>query len=188
MKIFVLRRWGDLTERQKLIRGIGGFLGVGILSVVLWAAFHNSPPHFSGQPSLAVTAPLEDGIQFTAEVVKPSLQGEDYFVNYRLQREQSRQEAKAMLEPLLNSTVSKTQAEAQQKWLELSNKIEKESQIENVLKIKGFKDAIVDVNQNAVNVIIFAPALSQDEVKLIQSVVTQITNIRLNQVTISYKS
>lgn len=167
---------------------IGGFLGVGILAGLLWVAFYNPPPHFSGQPSLAVTAPLEDEIHFTTEMVKPSLQGEDYFVNYRLQREQSRQEAKAMLEPLLESTVSESQAEAQQKWLELSHKIEKEGQIENLLKIKGFKDAVVDANPNAVNVIIFAPALSQDEVKLIQSVVTQATNIRLNLITISYKN
>lgn len=189
MKIFVLRRWRELSKRQKLGRTLGGVLGVCILGYALWFGLaSDAPSGFSGQASLSVSAPADNSnIQFTSEVVKPIPKGEDYFVNYRLQREESRQEAKLMLSPLLNSSVTKTKEEAQQKWLELSHKIEKEGQVENLLRIKGFQDAVVDVGQNGVNVIVFDPTLSQDEVRLIQAIVIQVTNVRVDLINISFK-
>lgn len=189
MKIFVFRRWVELSKREKLWRSIAGVLGVCVLSFVIWSALaSDSPSGFSGKDSLAVNAQVENSsIQFKTEIIKPVPQGEEYFVNYRLQREESRQEAKAMLSPLLNSNVTKTKEEAQQKWLELSNKIEKEGQIENLLRIKGFQDAVVDVTKNGVNVIVFSPNLTQDEVCLIQDIVVRVTSVRLNQINISFK-
>lgn len=190
MKIIVLRRWVELSKRKKLVLGMSGLLGALILSLVIgFALTSNAPSGFSGKNSLPVNASVEDsGIEFVTETVKPKLQGEDYFVNYRLQREQSRQEAKAMLSPLLNSSVIKTREEAQQKWLELSHKIEKESQVENLLKIKGFQDAVVDVTRNGVNVIIYASGLTPDEVRLIQDIVLRVTNVKIDQIQISFKT
>lgn len=189
MKIFVLRRWVELSKRQKLVRTIAGMVGACILGYALWLGMDSDDPSgFSGQASLSVSAPVDDSnIQFFTEMIKPIPQGEDYFVNYRLQREGSRQEAKSMLSPLLNSSVTKTKEEAQQKWLELSHKIEKEGQVENLLRIKGFQDAVVDVSKNGVNVIVFAPALNPGEVRLIQDIVVQVTNVRVNLINISFK-
>lgn len=189
MKIFVFRRWAELNKGQKLGMGLAGVFAVIMLSLALWIFLvSDSPSGFSGKDSLPVNAQVEDSnIQFKTEIVKPVPLGEDYFVNYRLQREESRQEAKAMLSPLLNSNVTKTKEEAQQKWLELSNKIDKEGQIENLLKIKGFQDAVVDVSKNGVNVIVFSPNLTQDEVGLIQDIVVRATSVRLNQINISFK-
>ncbi len=189
MKIFVFRRWAELSKREKFRRSVTGVLVVCVLSLALWSTLaSDSPSGFSGKDSLPVNAQVENSsIQFKTEIIKPVPQGEDYFVNYRLQREESRQEAKAMLSPLLNSNVTKTKEEAQQKWLELSNKIEKEGQIENLLRIKGFQDAVVDVSENGVNVIVFSPNLTQDEVRLIQDIVVRVTSLRLNQINISFK-
>jgi len=189
MKIFVLRRWVELSKGQKFRRGIAGALGVCILGFSLWFALtSDAPSGFSGSDSLPVNAQVGDpNIRFTSEMVKPVPQGEDYFVNYRLQREETRQEAKTMLLPLLNSSVTKTKEEAQQKWLELSQKIEKEDQVENLLRIKGFQDAVVDVTKNGVNVIVFIPTLAPDEVRLIQDIVGRVTSFRVDQIYISFK-
>lgn len=189
MKFLILHRWVELSKRQKLGRTIAGVLGACILGYVLWLGMDSGDPSgFSGQASMSVSAKVEDSsIQFLTEMVKPSPKGEDYFVNYRLKREESRQEAKTMLSLLLNSSVSKTKEEAQQKWLELSNKIEKEGQVENLLRIKGFQDAVVDFSKNGVNVIVFVPTLSPDEVSLIQEIVVRVTNVRVNLINISFK-
>ena len=147
-----------------------------------------SPSNFNGKNSVAVNAPVEDpGIQFTTEPVKPTVHGENYFVNYRLQREEFRQETKNMLSPLLNSTVPQTKEEAQTKWLELARKIEKESEIENLLKIKGFQDVVADVNTDSVSVIVLAPAISPNEISLIQDIVTRVTKVRLDRISISVR-
>jgi stage III sporulation protein AH len=145
---------------------LGGLVSLVVIVVILAAlgigmikAQPSQPPaYFSVQSSLPVNASVEDSsIQFEVETVKQNDAGENYFVNYRLKREQFRQETKAMLSELLNSTIDKNKGQAQEKWLALSTKILKEGEIENLLKIKGFQDAVADVFPENVTVIIYAP-------------------------------
>jgi stage III sporulation protein AH len=189
MKFVIVRRWTELSLRHKLGTGIASLVVLLLLGLGIGYAYNSdTPPGLSGVDSLPVNAGVENQIiQFSTETAKPLPQGEAYFVNYRLKREESRQEAKSMLAPLLNTSVSKTKEEAQQKWLELTHKIEKEGEIENLLKIKGFQDAVVDVSKNGVNVIIYSPALSRDEVLMIQDIVVRIANVRIDQISISFK-
>ena len=164
---------------------IFGVLGVWLISSAATATPHN---YLSNQTSWPVNAPAEDNsIQFQFQTLKPDASGENYFVNYRLQREQFRQETKAMLSELLNSTVEKSKEQAQEKWLELSAKIQQEGEIENLLKIKGLQDTVADVLPENVTVIVFAPALTPNEVSLIQDIVVRVTKARLDKITISAK-
>lgn len=166
--------------------------GIASLVVILaalgiWVIKAIEPPaYFSVQSSLPVSASVEENsIQFEIETVDKKLSGENYFVNYRLQRDQFRQETKAMLLELLNSTVDKSKEQAQEKWLELSTKILKEGEIENLLKIKGFQDAVADVFPENVTVIVYAPSLTPNEVRIIQDIVIRVTKVRLDKITIS---
>ncbi|HWQ43029.1 MAG TPA: SpoIIIAH-like family protein [Desulfosporosinus sp.] len=171
--------------------GLGGLVLLLGAFGVWFITFTTAPnTHFSAQKSLPVSAPVEDNaIEFQFETLKPDASGLNYFVNYRLQREQFRQETKAMLSELLNSTVekSKEQAQAQGKWLELSTKIQNEGEIENLLKIKGFQDTVVDVLPENVTVIVYAPSLTPNEVSIIQDIVVRVTKVRLDKITISVK-
>lgn len=126
-------------------------------------------------------------VQFEVEILKQDVSGRDYFVNYRLKRDQYRQETKAMLSQLLNSPVEKSREQAQEKWLELSAKILQEEEIENLLKIKGFSDVVADVLAENVTVIVYASALTPQEVKAVQDVVLQAANVRADKVTVSYR-
>lgn len=135
----------------------------------------------------AVPAYPAEAIKFQVEKIAPNVSGEDFFVNYRLKRENVRQERKAMLLELLNSTVEETKHQAQKNWLELSTKIQKEDEIENLLKIKGFKDAVADVFPDNVTVIVYASGLTPNELMMIQNVVVNVTNISENKITISTK-
>ncbi|EHQ88095.1 hypothetical protein DesyoDRAFT_0923 [Desulfosporosinus youngiae DSM 17734] len=159
-----------------------GTLGVGLMTF-------EPQTYLSGQASFPVNAPVVDpSIQFQAETVKPNDSGGNYFVNYRLKREQVRQEAKAMLAKLLDSTVEKSKTQAQEKWLELSSEIQQEEEIENLLKIKGFQDAVADVCSEHVTVIVYAANLTPHEVSLIQDIVVRTTNVRLDKITVSAKT
>ncbi|MDR3586612.1 MAG: SpoIIIAH-like family protein [Desulfosporosinus sp.] len=170
---------------------LGGFVGLAVIlgALGIWLMTDVPHTHSSGQPSLPVNASVVDGpsIQFQVEGVKADVSGENYFVNYRLKREQSRQEMKAMLSELLNSTVEKTQEQAQEKWLELSTKIQKEGEVENLLKIKGFQDAVADVFLDNVTVIVYAPSITPNEVSIIQDIVARVTKVRKDKITISAK-
>lgn len=126
-------------------------------------------------------------IVFESEIIQPEGKGQSYFVNYRLQRENVRQENKTMLAALLNSPQEGTRRQAQEKWLELSNKIEKEGELENLLKIKGFQDAIANVSPDSVSIVIYAPALRQEEVKIIRDAAEQVTKIKGDQIWISLR-
>jgi hypothetical protein len=172
---------------------LGGLVSLVVIVVILAALGigmmkAHPPAYFSVQSSLPVNASAKDSsIQFEVETVKQNDAGENYFVNYRLKREQFRQETKAMLSELLNSTVDKNNGQAQEKWLELSTKILMEGEVENLLKIKGFQDAVADVFPENVTVIVYAPSLTPNEVSIIQDIVTRVTKVRLDKITISVR-
>lgn len=172
---------------RKRIRLIGVLLLVFLMGIIFWRFNGSKSNHkFSGYDAMPVEAAAEENnIQFKSEVIKPEAQGESYFVNYRLDREQFREKSANMLKDLLNSNVAQTKEEAQAQWLELSKKIEEEGEIENLLKIKGFQDAVTNVSPDGVNVIVLASSLSPNELGLIQDIVYQITNVRLDNITIS---
>lgn len=174
-----------LAHKAKLILWI--FLAVVLLATSLFF-FRLSSSHTgrANSDSLPVNGQIsETNIQFQVDQRVPLVQGEGYFVNYRLGREQYRQETKGMLEALLNSTDAKNKAVAQAKWLELSTKISQESELEILLKLKGFQDVIVDVNYDSLNIIVLAQGLTPNEIFLIQDIVVRVTKIRLDRIFIS---
>lgn len=146
----------------------------------------NSLP-VNARPSNNESIKSSSEIVFESELIQPEGKGQSYFVNYRLQRENVRQENKTMLAALLNSAQEGTRRQAQEKWLELSNKIEKEGELENLLKIKGFQDAIANVSPDSVSIVIYAPALRQEEVKIIRAAAEQVTKIKGDQIWISIR-
>lgn len=162
---------------------------IAVISVVAigWMATHVNS--FLGENTKLSNNTSNEGssIQFQVESVKRNESGENYFVNYRLDRAQSRQESKAMLGELLNSTVVKTKEEAQKKWLELDTQIQKESAVENILKIKGFQDTVVAVLPENVTVIVYSSSLTPNEISKIQDIVVRVTNVRLDKILISTK-
>ena len=172
--------------RLWLLGLVGLAIILGISGIILMK--DNPKAYFSSQVDIPVISPTEGPtIQFQVESVKQDVSGENYFVNYRLKRDQFRQETKAMLSELLNSSVEKSKVQAQEKWLELSTKIQREGEIENLLKIKGFQDAVADVFQESVTVIVYSQKLTPNDVSLIQEIVLRVTNVRLDKITITAK-
>lgn len=178
-----------IGHRLRLFAGL--LIGLAIVAgFVIWLAGGSStqqdPPR---RNSLPVNGPLfniESNAEGKSVNDKNTSDGEGYFVTYRLEREKARQEAKAMLAALLNGNEPKNK-EAEAKWLELTSKMEKESEIENLLKIKGFQDAVAAVNLDNVNVIVYGTGLTPNQVNLIQDIVVRVTKVRIDRIIVSTK-
>lgn len=192
MKIFI--QIPRQIMKNKVRWSLVGLLIIICILIGLGLAFTDRQPKpFHEKDTLAVNGTMDNkvmdsqNIEVATEVVKPELKGENYFVDYRLRRDQVRTEEKNMLAAVLNTNIEKTKEEAQQKWLELTNRIQKEDEIENLLKIKGFQDAVVDLSSDSVHIIVLAPSLSSQEVATIQDITQRIAPVRLDRINISIR-
>lgn len=125
----------------------------------------------------------ENEMGFSSEIIDlTNDEGQNYFVNYRIKREQFREETKEMLRILLESDIRPTREEAQARWLELSNKISKEGELENVLKMRGFKDIVSEVNSGKATITILARELSLQEIYQVKCSAEDITGFPPEQI------
>jgi stage III sporulation protein AH len=172
-----------------LLQGKGlPFIVLFITTILIFFCLGLSHANSPNPDNLLVKGQIsETNIQCQADQPDPSLPGEEYFVNYRLARERSRQEIKGMLEALLNSPDVNNRAAAQRNWLELSTKINQECELENLLKIKGFRDVIADVNKDSVSIIILTQGLNPYEVFSIRDTVNRVTEVYSERITIEIK-
>ncbi|MGI5901965.1 MAG: SpoIIIAH-like family protein [Desulfitobacteriia bacterium] len=128
---------------------------------------------------------LGQNIKYKTEIVELTTDtGQNYFVNYRIKREQFRTEAKAMLKPLLNSDNEKTRMEAQTEWLALCKRILAEGEIENILKMRGFKDVVSEVNNNTAIVTVLAADLKPNEIWQIKYTVANVLGFSVENIAV----
>ncbi|MGE5329667.1 MAG: SpoIIIAH-like family protein [Deltaproteobacteria bacterium] len=107
---------------------------------------------------------------------KSILNKEDFFDEARLERERVRDAETEIFEKIISSetAAAESQSKAQVELTALSQKWEKEMIIERLIKAKGFKDAIVFINEKSVNVVVLnGNPLVQTDVAQIQDIVTR---------------
>ena len=111
---------------------------------------------------------------------------EDYFVSAKKERENARKEAQELIEETLKS--SKLTETDKQKALEatkdMATRIENESNIETLLKAKGFKEAVAVISEKNVNIVVKTDGLTTAQTLQIQDIVTAQTKIPLNNIKI----
>lgn len=138
--------------------------------------------------SVSILVP-ESKISFSSEIIELTNDvGQNYFVNYRIKREQFRQEAKEMLRLLLESDIRPTREEAQERWLELSNKIAREGEIENVLKIRGYRDVVSEVNFGKVIITVLAKELADQDIEQIKNITAAITGFSQARIEVAVRA
>jgi len=111
---------------------------------------------------------------------------EDYFVSAKKERENARKEAQELIEETLKS--SKLTETDKQKALEatkdMATRIENESNIETLLKAKGFKEAVAVISEKNVNIVVKTDGLTTAQTLQIQDIVTDETKIPLSNIKI----
>ena len=111
---------------------------------------------------------------------------EDYFTQTALNRQQSRDEAIDVLKLVTESEESseEAKAEANEKISQIAVDIQNETNIETLVKAKGFEDCVAVISDNSVSVIVSAENLQAAEAAQILAIVYSTTGISPENVSI----
>ncbi len=111
---------------------------------------------------------------------------EDYYEVFRADRETDRAEEVEWLDAIIlnEDTDAETLADAQQQKLAIVDSMEKERNIESLIKAKGFADAAVMVTEDSVNVVIKAEKIDAKQAAQILDIVYSETEMDAQNVKI----
>lgn len=112
--------------------------------------------------------------------------GEDFFVEYRLERERTRGQQVEWLREVINNAdlPTETRQKAQEHLMAISRFMAKEVELENLIRAKGYKDAVVLVDERAVTVIVAADGMSSAETTGIADLVSRGTGVEVQNIVI----
>ena len=110
-----------------------------------------------------------------------------FFVQARLTREQSRSNERSILNDLINNNnvAEEHRAEAAGVMLEIQRRVERETGAEALIKSKGFSEVYVRISDNAVDVIVNKPELTEQDLAQIMDVIKRKTGMNETQIHIS---
>ncbi len=116
-----------------------------------------------------------------------SIADETYFVMARLARTKSRDAAIQTISTILDDEqlTEEDKKLVNEKALALTDVIEDESRIENLVKAKGFEECIVYITDTGANVVVKSVGLTQDQATQIKNIVVSEGKIRGENVAIT---
>ena len=147
---------------RRIIICIAGAAALGIAACIGFALGKaDAPKSIANNPAVAA-------VESTDEIEK-----------FRTERQQLRQMQLSQLNEIIFSEDSEAEivAMAQRRQLELMSWSEQETTLEGVLALRGFKDALVTVHTDSVNVMIRAETITQQESSVILELVMRETGI-----------
>jgi len=86
----------------------------------------------------------------------------EFFVEYRLERDRTRSQQIDLLREIVNNqnSAQETRGEANRRLLGISQAIDVEMRLENLIKAENFKDVVVFVQDKSVTIIVQTPVLT----------------------------
>ncbi|MBA1337015.1 MAG: Stage III sporulation protein AH [Firmicutes bacterium] len=131
------------------------------------------------------TVEIEQGLEASAE----SLASTSFYIQSRLDRDKNRSFYIETLNGIVaDDKIDKQVREmAQTEMIALIKRSETERIIENLIKAKGFKDALVIMGDEYVNVIVSSEKLTQPQVAQIKDIVSREAKVGLDKIKIMEK-
>ena len=110
-----------------------------------------------------------------AQPVSADAKSADYFTSARMNRETARSESIELLKSTIDNAnvAAEARQEAENKIFAISDNIENEVNIENVIKSKGFSDVLVSVSGDQVSVAVRAESLTAPQTAQLNDAVEQ---------------
>jgi len=177
-----------IISKKTLLLIILSIVGLTMLFLGLWNYFGEK----TDVPSLQVSSPAAGEVRFNNNgtvvlekkpgdfTVKPAAkENSNFFVEYRLERERVRGQRVEWLREVMNNADSsaETRQKAQEKLMSISNNMEKEIEMENLIKANGYNDAAVVVDDRSVTVIVATANLTAEEAARLTSLVSRGTGV-----------
>lgn len=115
------------------------------------------------------------------------LSGDAYFASARLARSKARDEAIATISAVLgdDALTEDDKKEASAKAMSITDAIEAESRIENLIKAKGFTDCMVYITEQSASVVVKSDGLTQDQATQIKNIVVSEGSIKGENISIT---
>lgn len=112
----------------------------------------------------------------------------DFFAEYRLERERVRSRQIELLREVLNSTSEEeTRKEASLRLVKISEDMEKELQAEGMIKSKGFTDCVVIIQEEIALVVLLEDNIHLDQKTDIFEMVEKVTGYSEEDVSIIFR-
>lgn len=119
---------------------------------------------------------------------QPVLANIDFFTEYRLERERIRSERSDILRETIRLAKSDdSRQKAQEAVLKLVVEKQRETEMENLIRARGFADALVFIRDNSVSAVIKAQSLTREDVLQIADTIGRVAGVRQEDITISAK-
>ncbi|NPV79784.1 MAG: SpoIIIAH-like family protein [Firmicutes bacterium] len=149
------------------------FLAV-VVAARMYLSRTPSPQEESEPASLPAQEALSGGIE------------QDFFAEARLERDRVRSRRIELLEEISHSQEStqESRTRAEQDLASLTSRMEKEARVESLLRAKGFKDALVYINDNSCDVIVATSGLTAAVASQIGDIVSRVAGIPLDRISI----
>ncbi|HHX01457.1 MAG TPA: SpoIIIAH-like family protein [Firmicutes bacterium] len=172
-----------------------------LIGVTFWAGFYGRDPavdvdtglSLSSEPESEDGEPVDDVFAQSPRTVSELEEGvvvtvasvPTKFVEYRIEREKIRSQKLDLLQTMLNDAeldINERQ-EMQGELISLMNNIAKETELENLLRVNGYLDAVVLIENDTATIVV-PVTLSGMEAEMIGELVHRLTNIRFDRITI----
>lgn len=161
-------------------------LAVAVMVVALGAAiwlnskYLPSSTKYLGEASYVSNSSEEESVQTSAKVEQ------DYFSTAKSDREKTRKDAiETVEETLKNEKLTDADKKgALEKIGQISDRMEKEANIESLLKAKGFEKTLAIISDEEINIVISSDGLTTANTLQIQDIVTAQTDIDLSKIKI----
>lgn len=145
------------------------------------------------QDDAEVSAPVQDGVDSSAadvgvgDAVLTEAQVTDFITKAKLEREQTRAKSKEMLLNMIenDSIDASSKKQAEQKVLQLTDNMELETQIEQLLGAKGFTNSVVSISNDSLDVLLAKESLTDVEKAQVEDIIMRKTDMDLDQIVIS---
>ncbi|BBB92913.1 MAG TPA: SpoIIIAH-like family protein [Methylomusa anaerophila] len=112
----------------------------------------------------------------------------DFFTEYRLERDRIRSERTDVLREIIkNAKSEEAKQQAQDAILKMTLEKKQESEMENLIKAKGFGDALVFTQNSSASAVVKSSSLSKEEVIQVAEVISRIAGIKPEDITVSAK-
>lgn len=150
------------------------------LGAAVWLNMHFSSEKYLGEAKYVSSEEESDALPTSAKVT------EDSFETAKKDREEAYEEAKDLVEDTLKSEklTDEDKAGAVKKIEQLADRIEKESNIETLLKTKGFEKTVAVIGDNNVSVVVQSDGLTTAQTLQIQDIIIAETNVPLGNIKI----
>lgn len=128
-------------------------------------------------------------VENDTNTVKNEVVSEDYFTKTKLERDEMCSKMLENYQKIIdNKELPETQKSIAVQEIDKINKSQNSIMIaENLIKNKGFEDAVILVNNNVVNVVVKSSFLSNEDIGKIQNIIEREFDVDLSNVNISSK-